>query len=59
MQVLVFLSESLTLNEIEELEKIPFQQLRSRKTEVCSVLNLAKALVLDYGYTIKLLLTNC
>ena len=38
-----FLNESFTLNKIKQLAKIPFQQLRSRKTQIFSVLNLEKA----------------
>ena len=53
-----FFNVIFILNETENLEKIIFQQLHSRKTQICSVLNLKKALVFDYGYTIKLLLTN-
>ena len=30
-----FLNENLTLNEIEELKKFPFQQLHSVKTQIC------------------------
>ena len=36
---------SFTLNEIWELEKFPFQQLHSRKTQIRSVLNLEKVSV--------------
>ena len=50
-----FLNEIFILNETEKLERIYLQQLDSRKTQICSVLNLKKALVFDYGYTIKLL----
>ena len=58
-QVLDFLNESFTLNEIEQLKKFPSNSwLHSRKTQICSALNLEKALIFDYGYTIKLLLTN-
>ena len=42
---LAFLNESFTLNEIEELGKLPFQQLYPRKTQICSVLNLENASV--------------
>ena len=51
-------NESSTLDKIEELGKNSFQQLQSRKTAICSVMNLEKVLVFDYGYTIKLLLTT-
>ena len=54
------LSESFNLNEIEELNTFQLKQLPSMKTQICLVLKLEKALLLvfDYGYTIKLLLTN-
>ena len=40
-----FLNESFTLNETEDFEKFPFQQLDSNKTYICSVLNLQQALI--------------
>ena len=54
-----FLSESFTLSETEELEKNSLSTAASR-TQVCWVTRLEKDLlfVFDYGYTIKLLLTN-
>ena len=39
------LNESFTLTETEDLEKFPFQQLQSKKTQICSVLDLEKALI--------------
>ena len=44
---------SFTLNEIWELEKFPFQQLHSRKTQIRSVLNLEKVSV--FGLSLWLL----
>ena len=52
-----FLDESFTLDEIKKLGKNAFNSC-TQKTQICSVLNLQKTLVFDYGYTIKLLLTN-
>ena len=40
-----FFIESFILNEIWEVEKFPFQQLHSRKTQICSELNLDKVSV--------------
>ena len=53
-----FLNEIFILNEIEKLEIIYLPTSASRKIQICSVLNLTKALVFDYGYTMNLLLTN-
>ena len=51
-----FFYKSVTLNEIDNWKKVLLQQLHSTITGICLVLNLEKALVFDYGYTIKLLL---
>ena len=54
-----FLNESVTLNEIEELEKdsLPTAAFKENTDNMFSS-ELEKTLVFDYGYTIKLLLTN-
>ena len=55
--------KAFTLNDIEEAEKNshPVAVVKEdmfSSVQMCSFLNFQKALVFDYGYTIKLLLTN-
>ena len=53
-----FLNEIFILNEIKKLERIYLPTTAFEEDTDMFSLNLKKVLVFDYGYTIKLLLTN-
>ena len=60
-QVLPFFIESFTLNEIWELEKISLPTAAFKEDTITLSTEFRerlRSLVFDYGYTIKLLLTN-
>ena len=59
-QVLLFFIESFTLNEIWELKKIspPTAAFKEDTNMLSTEFIRLRSLVFDYGYTIKLLLTD-